>query len=82
MKASLSEEELSFSISTEEEVEEDIASQEEPALASHSLAPQQKIRIKLKSYWLDLLQLAVDKILAVARETGATVSGPVPLPRR
>lgn len=40
------------------------------------------IRIKLKSYWTDLLQDTVDKITEVASTTGATISGPVPLPTR
>ena len=40
------------------------------------------IRIKLKSYWIDLLQDTVDKITEVASTTGATIAGPVPLPTR
>lgn len=40
------------------------------------------IRIKLKSYWTDLLQDTVDKITEVASSTGATIAGPVPLPTR
>lgn len=40
------------------------------------------IRIKLKSYWTDLLQDTVDKITEVASTTGATIAGPVPLPTR
>lgn len=43
---------------------------------------QRTIRIKLKSYWVDLLQVAVDKILAAAQESGAGVAGPVPLPTK
>ena len=41
-----------------------------------------KIRIKLKSYWVDLIQDTVDKITDVAENTGATIAGPVPLPTR
>ena len=41
-----------------------------------------KIRIKLKSYWVDLLQDTVDKISDVATNTGATIAGPVPLPTK
>lgn len=42
----------------------------------------QKIRIKLKSYWVDLLQHSVDMIKDAAENTGATIAGPVPLPTR
>ena len=42
----------------------------------------QKIRIKLKSYWVDLLQDSVEKIKEAAASTGATIAGPVPLPTR
>ena len=45
-------------------------------------AAQQKIRIKLKSYWVDLLQDSVEKIREAASSTGATIAGPVPLPTR
>lgn len=51
--------------------------------ASAAEAPaQQKIRIKLKSYWVDLLHDAVDKIKEAASSTNATIAGPVPLPTR
>lgn len=51
--------------------------------AAPAAAPaQQRIRIKLKSYWVDLLQDSVDKILEAASSTGATIAGPVPLPTR
>lgn len=43
---------------------------------------EQKIRIKLKSYWVDLLQDSVEKIKEAAASTGATIAGPVPLPTR
>lgn len=46
-----------------------------------SAAPE-KVRIKLKSFHVDLLQQSVDEILGAASETGAAVSGPVPLPTR
>ncbi|KAL4539768.1 hypothetical protein Ndes2526A_g02786 [Nannochloris sp. 'desiccata'] len=44
--------------------------------------PTKKIRIKLKSYWVDLLQDSVEKIKEAAASTGATIAGPVPLPTR
>lgn len=42
----------------------------------------QKIRIKLKSYEHVNLREAGEKIVACAVRTGATVSGPTPLPTR
>eukprot|EP00887_Chlorella_sp_A99_P002077 scaffold21.g2077.t1 len=36
----------------------------------------QKIRIKLKSYWVDLLQSSVEMIKDAAENTGATIAGP------
>lgn len=62
-----------------------------PAVARRSVAvsaaaaaapAQQKIRIKLKSYWVDLLADSVEKIREAASSTGATIAGPVPLPTR
>ncbi|PRW57521.1 30S ribosomal chloroplastic [Chlorella sorokiniana] len=51
--------------------------------AAAAAAPaQQKIRIKLKSYWVDLLADSVEKIREAASSTGATIAGPVPLPTR
>ncbi|KAI3438236.1 hypothetical protein D9Q98_000673 [Chlorella vulgaris] len=51
--------------------------------AAAAAAPaQQKIRIKLKSYWVDLLGESVEKIKEAASSTGATIAGPVPLPTR
>ncbi|GAB4818771.1 hypothetical protein N2152v2_005817 [Parachlorella kessleri] len=41
-----------------------------------------KIRIKLKSYWVDLLQHSVNQIIEAAESTGASIAGPVPLPTR
>lgn len=53
-----------------------------PTAALTESADRKRIRIRLKSYWLDLLQASVDRILEAAKTTGATVSGPVFLPRR
>lgn len=52
------------------------------AAAAAPAAQQQKIRIKLKSYWVDLLQESVEKIREAASSTGASIAGPVPLPTR
>ncbi len=40
----------------------------------------QKIRIKLKAYDHNLIDLSAEKIVDTAVKTGATVSGPIPLP--
>lgn len=53
-----------------------------PVMATAAPAAAQKIRIKLKSYWVDLLHDSVDKIKEAASSTGATIAGPVPLPTR
>lgn len=42
----------------------------------------QKIRIKLKAYDHRLLDQAVEEIVETVRNTGAKVSGPVPLPTK
>ncbi|UHR02468.1 30S ribosomal protein S10 [Peptoniphilus sp. GNH] len=41
---------------------------------------KQKIRIRLKAYDHELLDSSAGKIVEAAKATGATVSGPVPLP--
>ncbi|MFA5577841.1 MAG: 30S ribosomal protein S10 [Tissierellaceae bacterium] len=40
----------------------------------------QKIRIRLKAYDHELLDTSAQRIVETAKRTGATVSGPVPLP--
>ncbi|EFN54778.1 hypothetical protein CHLNCDRAFT_31437 [Chlorella variabilis] len=52
------------------------------ASAAAAAPTQQKIRIKLKSYWVDLLHDSVEKIREAASSTGASIAGPVPLPTR
>jgi len=42
----------------------------------------QKIRIKLKSYDHKVLDASAKKIVETAKNTGAEVSGPVPLPTK
>ncbi len=42
--------------------------------------PKQKIRIKLKGYDHSILDLAAQQIVNAVESTGATVSGPIPLP--
>ncbi len=40
----------------------------------------QKIRIKLKAYEHTLIDQSCERIVETARRTGASVSGPIPLP--
>ena len=42
--------------------------------------PKQKIRIKLKGYDHKLIDQAAEQIVQAVEQTGAIVSGPVPLP--
>lgn len=44
------------------------------------MAKQQTLRIRMQAYDHKILDLAVEKILAVAKNTNARVVGPVPLP--
>ena len=39
-----------------------------------------RIRIKLKAYEHSLIDQSAEKIVETAKRTGATVSGPIPLP--
>jgi len=52
-----------------------------PAAAAGA-APSQNIRIKLKSFDTRAIVEAGEAIIGAAASTGATVSGPVPLPTR
>ena len=42
----------------------------------------QKIRIKLKAYDHRLLDKSTAKIIKTAKDTGAAISGPIPLPTK
>ncbi|MCX7879328.1 MAG: 30S ribosomal protein S10 [Ignavibacteria bacterium] len=46
------------------------------------MAVTQKIRIKLKSYDHYLIDKSAERIVRTVKQTGAAVSGPVPLPTR
>lgn len=41
---------------------------------------KQKIRIKLKAYDHNLIDKSAERIVETAKRSGATVSGPIPLP--
>ncbi|XP_061364151.1 small ribosomal subunit protein uS10c [Gastrolobium bilobum] len=47
-----------------------------------TMAPKQKIRIKLRSYWVPLIEDSCKQILDAARTTNAKTMGPVPLPTK
>ncbi|KAK2999247.1 hypothetical protein RJ639_024498 [Escallonia herrerae] len=55
---------------------------EVPASSKLSMAPKQKIRIKLRSYWVPLIEDSCKQILDAARTTNAKTMGPVPLPTK
>ncbi|MBA2848518.1 small subunit ribosomal protein S10 [Thermosulfuriphilus ammonigenes] len=44
------------------------------------MIPTQKIRIKLKAYDHKVLDQSVAEIVRTARDTGARIAGPIPLP--
>ena len=44
------------------------------------MAKSKKIRIRLKAYDHKILDLSVEKIISAAKETGAGIVGPIPLP--
>ena len=46
------------------------------------MAQQKRIRIKLKSYDYRLIDKSADKIVRAVKQTGAVVSGPIPLPTK
>jgi len=43
---------------------------------------KQKIRIKLKAYDHRLIDKSTEKIIKTAKQTGAMISGPIPLPTK
>lgn len=49
---------------------------------SDQVAPKQKIRIKLRSYWVPLIEDSCKQIMDAARTTNAKTMGPVPLPTK
>ena len=45
-----------------------------------NMAKQQKIRIRLRAYDHEVIDLSASKIVEACKRTGAEVSGPIPLP--
>ncbi|PIN11404.1 40S ribosomal protein S20 [Handroanthus impetiginosus] len=64
------------------EVETLSASTQSVAADSDKVAPKQKIRIKLRSYWVPLIEDSCKQIMDAARTTNAKTMGPVPLPTK
>ncbi|KAF3792125.1 30S ribosomal protein S10 [Nymphaea thermarum] len=66
------------------EVGSDIAGVSPLALSEDAerMAPKQKIRIKLRSYWVPLIEDSCKQIMDAARTTNAKTMGPVPLPTK
>ncbi|CAO2835726.1 unnamed protein product [Amaranthus hypochondriacus] len=52
------------------------------AADADQMAPKQKIRIKLRSYWVPLIEDSCKQIMDAARMTNAKTMGPVPLPTK
>lgn len=78
---SAAEEELTSQVSLTDGSDIASAAIEESPVSQDSI-PQQRIRIKLKSYNVPAIQQSIETILEAARSTGAKVSGPVYLPTR
>ncbi|KAL7217176.1 hypothetical protein ACSBR1_028981 [Camellia fascicularis] len=49
---------------------------------AEKMAPKQKIRIKLRSYWVRLIEDSCKQIMDAARTTNAKTMAPVPLPTK
>ncbi|KAL8160129.1 hypothetical protein V2J09_001666 [Rumex salicifolius] len=49
---------------------------------SEKMAPKQKIRIKLRSYWVPLIEDSCKQIMDAAKNSNAKTMGPVPLPTK
>jgi|TARA_B110000977_G_scaffold76773_1_gene103600 small subunit ribosomal protein S10 len=60
----------------------DVSPPSPPSKKPQAVVAAQKIRIRLKSFEVRHMAAACDKIIAAAKATEATVSGPVPLPTR
>ncbi|KAJ6298412.1 hypothetical protein OIU76_019546 [Salix suchowensis] len=52
------------------------------AADADQMAPKQKIRIKLRSFWVKLIEDSCKQIMDAARTTNAKTMGPVPLPTK
>ncbi|KAK0599312.1 hypothetical protein LWI29_004169 [Acer saccharum] len=64
------------------EVEDSVTLSPSVGVDADKIAPKQKIRIKLRSYWVPLIEDSCKQILDAARTTNAKTMGPVPLPTK
>ncbi|XP_013634234.1 PREDICTED: 30S ribosomal protein S10, chloroplastic-like [Brassica oleracea var. oleracea] len=60
----------------------EVPSSSSRSVDADKMAPKQKIRIKLRSYWVPLIEDSCKQILEAARNTNAKTMGPVPLPTK
>ncbi|KAJ4886482.1 hypothetical protein Rs2_26230 [Raphanus sativus] len=74
-------ESLTLDQSSSEEFSE-VPSSSSISVDADKMAPKQKIRIKLRSYWVPLIEDSCKQILDAARNTNAKTMGPVPLPTK
>lgn len=49
---------------------------------SDTKSKKPKIRIKLKSYDLKMLEASLGKVVGILRSSGAEIVGPIPLPKK
>lgn len=57
-----------------------VESYDNRTIGGKQMSKNQKIRIRLKSYDHRILDMSAEKIVETAKGTGASVSGPIPLP--
>ncbi|CAN6926200.1 unnamed protein product [Brassica oleracea] len=60
----------------------EVPSSSSVSVDADKMAPKQKIRIKLRSYWVPLIEDSCKQILDAARNTNAKTMDPVPLPTK
>ena len=58
----------------------EVESYDNRTIEGKEMSKNQKIRIRLKSYDHRILDMSAEKIVETAKGTGASVSGPIPLP--
>ncbi|KAJ4898116.1 hypothetical protein Rs2_24910 [Raphanus sativus] len=67
---------------TLDEPSSEVSNSSSISVDADKMAPKQKIRIKLRSYWVPLIEDSCKQILDAARNTNAKTMGPVPLPTK
>ncbi|XP_022716761.1 30S ribosomal protein S10, chloroplastic [Durio zibethinus] len=69
-------------VETAEVGDSEVPSSSSVTAETDKLAPKQKIRIKLRSYWVPLIEDSCKQIIDAALITNAKTMGPVPLPTK